>query len=269
MLRKLVSLSYINLAGNTSGSVYTNLQLALITFSTMYHFWSRYTLKVLSPSDKQFAFNFSFETRKELCDPFCESDFNQDTQWSRLLDSLIQSELVVFVNWPWLSFIYMHNLFFWLLLKRHAFLMLFQDQLILSRLQISYRCHCVVVLRIVLQHSMISCPPAVYFILFLAYWNRNSWNYSRRAVSHSGLIYTNGFGGLVAGLDIHLADFCSECWKFRSDDVKNKAKFLGESSSIVAEILTWWSFMCGQNWLSTCLCRHILATDHSHKHLFW
>jgi len=33
----------------------------------MYHFWSRYTLKVLSPSDKQFAFNFSFETRKELC----------------------------------------------------------------------------------------------------------------------------------------------------------------------------------------------------------
>ena len=67
MLRKLVSLPYINLAGNTSGSVYTNLQLALITFSTMYHFWSRYTLKVLSPSDKQFAFNFSFETRKELC----------------------------------------------------------------------------------------------------------------------------------------------------------------------------------------------------------
>jgi len=79
MLRKLVSLLYINLAGNTSGSVYTNLQLALITFS-MYHFWSRYTLKVLSPSDEKFTFNFSLETRKELCDPFCESDFNQDTQ---------------------------------------------------------------------------------------------------------------------------------------------------------------------------------------------
>ena len=33
----------------------------------------------------------------------------------------------------------------------------------------------------------------------------------------------------------------------RFDDVKNRAKFLGESSSIVAEILAWWSFMCGQN----------------------
>ena len=44
--------------------------------------------------------------------------------------------------------------------------MLFQDQLILSRLQISYRCHCVVVLRIALHHSMISCPLAFYFVFF-------------------------------------------------------------------------------------------------------
>jgi len=51
----------------------------------------------------------------------------------------------------------------------------------------------------------------------------------------------------------------------RFDDVKNRAKFLGESSSIVAEILTWWSL---QNRLSNCLCRHLLATDHSHKQIF-
>lgn len=55
------------------------------------------------------------------------------------------------------------------------------------------------------------------------------WNCPGRIALHSGRctwLTCGCFGGLVVGLDIHLAGCCSECQKFWFDDVKHKAELL-------------------------------------------
>jgi len=82
------------------------------------------------------------------------------------------------------------------------------------------------------------------------------------------------------GLNIHLTDCCSECWKSWFDYVKHKAEFLGTSvgwdlrSSSIVPVLQKYLLkhlfgMVAFDWvLFFCLCRYLSVTDHSYQSLF-